>query len=76
MKYNCVFLCLYCACFVRVLPCFRVVQLSGHTVYTAPFPHLHVRKHMLAASVVAIVESKQHKTRKILAQNTQTVLDY
>ena len=40
------------ACIVRVLSCFCVVFLSGHTIYTAPFPHLHARKHMLAASVV------------------------
>ena len=52
LKYDCAFLSLYRACFVRVLPCFRVVYLSGHTVYTAPFVHLHARKHMLAVSVV------------------------
>ena len=44
-------------CFVRVFSvfcvCFSVVYLSGHTVYTAPFLHLHARKHMLATSVVA-----------------------
>ena len=75
LKYDCAFLGLCCACFVRVLPCFSVVYLLGHTVYTAPFQQLHVRKHMLAASVMT-TDRKQHKTCKIHAQNMQTLLDY
>ena len=44
------FLGMYCACFVRVLPCFIVVYLSGRTVYTTPFMQ-HAGKHMLPVSV-------------------------
>ena len=51
LKYDCAFSGLYCACFVRVLSCFSAVYLSGHTLYTASFSHLHARKHMLTASV-------------------------
>ena len=50
LKYECAFLGLYCACYR--------VCLSGHTVYTAPFPHLHAGKHMLAASVVTVDRRK------------------
>ena len=47
-----------------------------YCVYSA-FSPLHVRKHMLAASVATgDVESKQHKTRKIHTQNTQIWLNY
>ena len=56
---------MYCACFVRVLLCFSVVHLAGHTVYTASFLHVHARKHMLAASVVAA------NRRKLTTQNMQ-----
>ena len=41
-------LCVFCACIDVHLCCLSMI----HTVYTAPFPHLHTRKHMLAASVV------------------------
>ena len=58
LKYDYAFLGLYCVCFVPVLQCFSVVYLSGHTVYTAPFAHLHMRKHMLPASVVTTDRGK------------------
>ena len=62
------FLSVFCAfwvCFVRVLPCICDESYLVHSTFSA----LHVRKHMLTASVsVADHRKKQykytHKTRK------------
>ena len=65
---------MFLSLYLRVLCVYLCCLSTIHTVYTAPFPNLHARKQMLTASV-AIVESKQHNTRKKHAQNTLTLLN-
>ena len=59
---------MFCLCILRVFLCVYLCCLSMiHTVYTAPFPHLHARKHMLTASVsVADRRKKEHKYTLVL----------
>ena len=49
--------------------CFVNVYLSGQTVYTASFPHLHARKPILGASVVTS-DRRKYTTQNM--QNTHT----
>ena len=62
--------CVFCACIVRC-PCCLLVS-DQHTASQHVFPSLVARNRCCAYSMVP----EQHKTHKIHAQNTQTLLNY